>query len=76
MYIWIIACMYNSLIPFDYIAKEQISDSRSAKRYSQDSSPYPVPMSPKLLRTEAHPSEGNWILIIFTYIKNKQPFSF
>uniref|UniRef100_A0A8C6Y749 Scm polycomb group protein like 2 n=1 Tax=Naja naja TaxID=35670 RepID=A0A8C6Y749_NAJNA len=39
-------------------AKEQILDSRSAKRYSQDSPPYPVPLSPKLLRTEAHPSEG------------------
>ncbi|KAG8137316.1 hypothetical protein E2320_004562 [Naja naja] len=39
-------------------AKEQILDSRSAKRYSQDSPPYPVPLSPKLLRTEAHPSEA------------------
>ncbi|XP_070606858.1 sex comb on midleg-like protein 2 isoform X2 [Erythrolamprus reginae] len=39
-------------------AKEQISDSRNAKWYSQDSPPYPVPMSPKLLRPEAHSSEA------------------
>ncbi|XP_044297767.1 sex comb on midleg-like protein 2 isoform X2 [Varanus komodoensis] len=38
-------------------AKEEISDNRSAKRYSQDSPPYTVPLSPKLPRTEAHPSE-------------------
>ncbi|KAM6446918.1 sex comb on midleg-like protein 2 isoform 3-T6 [Liasis olivaceus] len=39
-------------------AKEEISDSRSTKRYSQDAPPYAVPLSPKLLRTEAHPSEA------------------
>ncbi|KAF7251014.1 Sex comb on midleg-like protein 2 [Varanus komodoensis] len=39
-------------------AKEEISDNRSAKRYSQDSPPYTVPLSPKLPRTEAHPSEA------------------
>ncbi|XP_061483215.1 sex comb on midleg-like protein 2 [Rhineura floridana] len=39
-------------------AKDEISDSRSTKRYSQDSPPYTAPLSPKLPRTEAHPSEA------------------
>ncbi|XP_070799885.1 sex comb on midleg-like protein 2 [Pituophis catenifer annectens] len=64
-----IDCAYQSKIVFGFLraghhageiitAKEQISDSRSAKQYSQDSPPYPVPMSSKLLRTETHPSEA------------------
>lgn len=45
---------------FLFAAKEEIlSDNRSTKRYAQDSPPYPAPLSPKLPRTEAHPSEGN-----------------
>lgn len=32
--------------------------SRGAKRPSRDSPPYAAPMSPKLLRSEAHPSEA------------------
>ncbi|XP_054829666.1 sex comb on midleg-like protein 2 isoform X2 [Eublepharis macularius] len=40
-------------------AKEEISDRRSTtKRYSQDSPPYTAPLSPKLPRTEVHPSEA------------------
>ncbi|KAJ7319574.1 hypothetical protein JRQ81_019085 [Phrynocephalus forsythii] len=39
-------------------AKEEISDNRSTKRYPQDSPPYTAPLSPKLPRTEAHPSEA------------------
>uniref|UniRef100_A0A670IFG9 Scm polycomb group protein like 2 n=1 Tax=Podarcis muralis TaxID=64176 RepID=A0A670IFG9_PODMU len=39
-------------------AKEEISDNRSTKRYSQDSPSYTAPLSPKLPRTEAHPSEA------------------
>nr|XP_056718039.1 sex comb on midleg-like protein 2 isoform X2 [Euleptes europaea] len=39
-------------------AKEDLSDNRSTtKRYSQDSPPYTAPLSPKLARTEVHPSE-------------------
>ncbi|XP_053162625.1 sex comb on midleg-like protein 2 isoform X2 [Hemicordylus capensis] len=38
-------------------AKEEILDNRNTKRYSQDSPPYTAPLSPKLPRTEAHPSE-------------------
>ncbi|XP_020644818.3 sex comb on midleg-like protein 2 isoform X2 [Pogona vitticeps] len=38
-------------------AKEEISENRSTKRYPQDSPPYTAPLSPKLPRTEAHPSE-------------------
>ncbi|XP_077199250.1 sex comb on midleg-like protein 2 isoform X5 [Paroedura picta] len=49
--------------PTDYdrnkSAKEEISDSRNiTKRYSQDSPPYPAPLSPKRPRTEVHPSEA------------------
>uniref|UniRef100_A0A8C0H1B2 Scm polycomb group protein like 2 n=1 Tax=Chelonoidis abingdonii TaxID=106734 RepID=A0A8C0H1B2_CHEAB len=40
-------------------AKEEISENRSTKRYSQDSPPYTAPLSPKLPRSDAHPSEGN-----------------
>nr|XP_034971288.1 sex comb on midleg-like protein 2 [Zootoca vivipara]XP_034971290.1 sex comb on midleg-like protein 2 [Zootoca vivipara] len=39
-------------------AKEEISDNRSTKRYSQDLPSYTAPLSPKLPRTEAHPSEA------------------
>ncbi|XP_020644817.3 sex comb on midleg-like protein 2 isoform X1 [Pogona vitticeps] len=39
-------------------AKEEISENRSTKRYPQDSPPYTAPLSPKLPRTEAHPSEA------------------
>ncbi|XP_034611804.1 sex comb on midleg-like protein 2 isoform X1 [Trachemys scripta elegans] len=39
-------------------AKEEISENRSTKRYSQDSPPYTVPLSPKLPRPDAHPSEA------------------
>ncbi|NWH44775.1 SCML2 protein, partial [Fregata magnificens] len=39
-------------------AKEEISENRSAKRYSQDSPPYTAPLSPKLPRNDAHPSEA------------------
>ncbi|XP_072708784.1 sex comb on midleg-like protein 2 isoform X2 [Ciconia boyciana] len=38
-------------------AKEEIPENRSAKRYSQDSPPYTAPLSPKLPRNDAHPSE-------------------
>uniref|UniRef100_A0A8C4KLF7 Scm polycomb group protein like 2 n=1 Tax=Dromaius novaehollandiae TaxID=8790 RepID=A0A8C4KLF7_DRONO len=43
-------------------AKEEISENRSAKRYSQDSPPYTASLSPKLPRNDAHPSEGNYIV--------------
>nr|XP_033806486.1 sex comb on midleg-like protein 2 isoform X1 [Geotrypetes seraphini]XP_033806487.1 sex comb on midleg-like protein 2 isoform X1 [Geotrypetes seraphini]XP_033806488.1 sex comb on midleg-like protein 2 isoform X1 [Geotrypetes seraphini] len=39
-------------------AKEEIPENRNAKRFSQDSPPYSAPLSPKLARTEAHPSEA------------------
>ncbi|XP_075770003.1 sex comb on midleg-like protein 2 isoform X1 [Pelodiscus sinensis] len=39
-------------------AKEETPENRSTKRYSQDSPPYTVSLSPKLPRTEAHPSEA------------------
>ncbi|XP_064008144.1 sex comb on midleg-like protein 2 isoform X2 [Pogoniulus pusillus] len=39
-------------------AKEESPENRSAKRYSQDSPPYPAPPSPKLPRNDAHPSEA------------------
>ncbi|XP_029459190.1 sex comb on midleg-like protein 2 isoform X3 [Rhinatrema bivittatum] len=39
-------------------AKEEISENRNTKRFSQDSPPYSAPLSPKLSRTEAHPSEA------------------
>nr|XP_005281611.1 sex comb on midleg-like protein 2 isoform X1 [Chrysemys picta bellii]XP_023962674.1 sex comb on midleg-like protein 2 isoform X1 [Chrysemys picta bellii]XP_042700563.1 sex comb on midleg-like protein 2 isoform X1 [Chrysemys picta bellii] len=39
-------------------AKEEISENRSTKRYSQDSPPYTAPLSPKLPRPDAHPSEA------------------
>ncbi|NXR08681.1 SCML2 protein, partial [Semnornis frantzii] len=39
-------------------AKEEIPENRNAKRYSQDSPPYPAPPSPKLPRNDAHPSEA------------------
>ncbi|XP_021265179.1 sex comb on midleg-like protein 2 isoform X2 [Numida meleagris] len=38
-------------------AKEEIPENRTAKRYSQDSPPYTAPLSPKLPRSDAHPSE-------------------
>lgn len=42
--------------------KEEMSEApslnRGTKRISRDSPPYAAPLSPKLLRTEAHPSEG------------------
>ncbi|XP_027493878.1 sex comb on midleg-like protein 2 isoform X4 [Corapipo altera] len=38
-------------------AKEEIPENRNAKRYSQDSPPYTAPLSPKLPRKDAHPSE-------------------
>ncbi|XP_053791345.1 sex comb on midleg-like protein 2 isoform X3 [Vidua chalybeata] len=38
-------------------AKEEIPENRSAKRYPQDSPPYTAPLSPKLPRNDAHPSE-------------------
>ncbi|XP_059576876.1 sex comb on midleg-like protein 2 isoform X5 [Alligator mississippiensis] len=39
-------------------AKEEISENRITKRFSQDSPPYSAPLSPKLPRTEVHPSEA------------------
>ncbi|XP_074849922.1 sex comb on midleg-like protein 2 isoform X3 [Carettochelys insculpta] len=39
-------------------AKEEISENRSTKRYPQDSPPYTAPLSPKLPRSEVHPSEA------------------
>ncbi|KAH0624719.1 hypothetical protein JD844_032455 [Phrynosoma platyrhinos] len=39
-------------------AKEEMSDNRSSKRYPQDSPPYTAPLSPKLPRAEAQPSEA------------------
>ncbi|XP_027544837.1 sex comb on midleg-like protein 2 isoform X4 [Neopelma chrysocephalum] len=38
-------------------AKEEVPENRNAKRYSQDSPPYTAPLSPKLPRKDAHPSE-------------------
>uniref|UniRef100_A0AAY4CC02 SAM domain-containing protein n=1 Tax=Denticeps clupeoides TaxID=299321 RepID=A0AAY4CC02_9TELE len=41
--------------------KEELSEAslnRVGKRISRDSPPYTAPLSPKLLRTEAHPSEA------------------
>lgn len=43
-------------------AKEEIPENRSAKRYSQDSPSYTAPLSPKLPRNDAHPSEGNYVM--------------
>ncbi|XP_068000824.1 sex comb on midleg-like protein 2 isoform X2 [Melanerpes formicivorus] len=39
-------------------AKEESPENRRAKRCSQDSPPYPAPLSPKLPRNDAHPSEA------------------
>ncbi|XP_043360387.1 sex comb on midleg-like protein 2 isoform X2 [Dermochelys coriacea] len=39
-------------------AKEEISENRSTKRYSQDSPPYTAPLSPKLPRPDTRPSEA------------------
>ncbi|NWU96463.1 SCML2 protein, partial [Upupa epops] len=39
-------------------AKEELPANRSAKRHCQDSPPYTAPLSPKLPRTDAHPSEA------------------
>ncbi|XP_029106234.1 sex comb on midleg-like protein 2 isoform X2 [Scleropages formosus] len=39
-------------------ALEALSINRGAKHFPRDSSPYPTPLSPKLLRKEAHPSEA------------------
>lgn len=44
-------------------AKEEIPECRSAKRYSQDSPPYTAPLSPKLPRNDAHPSEAETLPI-------------
>ncbi|XP_072708822.1 sex comb on midleg-like protein 2 isoform X6 [Ciconia boyciana] len=44
-------------------AKEEIPENRSAKRYSQDSPPYTAPLSPKLPRNDAHPSEAETLPI-------------
>ncbi|NXS95351.1 SCML2 protein, partial [Jacana jacana] len=44
-------------------AKEEIPEHRSAKRYSQDSPPYTAPLSPKLPRNDAHPSEAETLPI-------------
>uniref|UniRef100_A0A8D0HGF2 Scm polycomb group protein like 2 n=1 Tax=Sphenodon punctatus TaxID=8508 RepID=A0A8D0HGF2_SPHPU len=50
----------HSPMEYDRIkpAKEEISENRCTKRYLQDSPPYTAPLSPKLLRSEAHPSEA------------------
>ena len=48
------------MVTFLFTAKEEIPENRSAKRYSQDSPPYTAPLSPKLPRNDAHPSEGNY----------------
>lgn len=50
------------MVTFLFTAKEEIPECRSAKRYSQDSPPYTAPLSPKLPRNDAHPSEGNYIV--------------
>ncbi|KFO55760.1 Sex comb on midleg-like 2, partial [Corvus brachyrhynchos] len=44
-------------------AKEEIPENRSAKRYSQDSPSYTAPLSPKLPRNDAHPSEAETLPI-------------
>ncbi|XP_074461680.1 sex comb on midleg-like protein 2 isoform X4 [Larus michahellis] len=44
-------------------AKEEIPENRSTKRYSQDSPPYTAPLSPKLPRNDAHPSEAETLPI-------------
>lgn len=50
------------MVTFLFTAKEEIPENRSGKRYSQDSPPYAAPLSPKLPRNDAHPSEGNYIM--------------
>lgn len=47
---------------FLFTAKEEIPENRSAKRYPQESPPYTAPLSPKLPRNDAHPSEGNYVM--------------
>ncbi|XP_069060624.1 sex comb on midleg-like protein 2 isoform X2 [Pleurodeles waltl] len=39
-------------------AKEEILENRNTKRHSQDSPTYTAPLSPKLPRTDPHPSEA------------------
>uniref|UniRef100_A0A803SRW2 Scm polycomb group protein like 2 n=1 Tax=Anolis carolinensis TaxID=28377 RepID=A0A803SRW2_ANOCA len=62
-------CAYQSKNVFGFLksghhagemitAKEEMSDNRNSKRYPQDSPPYTAPLSPKLPRTEAQPSEA------------------
>ncbi|KAJ7408313.1 Sex comb on midleg-like protein 2 [Willisornis vidua] len=60
-------CMGCAHSPTEYDrnkpAKEEIPENRSAKRYSQDSPPYTAPLSPKLPRNDAHPSEAETLPI-------------
>lgn len=49
---------------FLFTAKEEIHENGSVKRYSQDSPPYTAPLSPKLPRSDAHPSEGDYIVLV------------
>ncbi|XP_042724250.1 sex comb on midleg-like protein 2 isoform X1 [Lagopus leucura] len=44
-------------------AKEEIHENGSVKRYSRDSPPYTAPLSPKLPRSDAHPSEAETLRI-------------
>lgn len=52
------------MVTFLFTAKEEIPENGSAKRYSQDSPPYTAPLSPKLPRGDAHPSEGDYIVLV------------
>uniref|UniRef100_A0A8B9Z3G5 Scm polycomb group protein like 2 n=1 Tax=Buteo japonicus TaxID=224669 RepID=A0A8B9Z3G5_9AVES len=56
-------------------AKEEIPENRSAKRYSQDSPPYSAPLSPKLPRNDAHPSEAETLTIEENSISKEHRFS-
>uniref|UniRef100_A0A8B9M888 Scm polycomb group protein like 2 n=1 Tax=Accipiter nisus TaxID=211598 RepID=A0A8B9M888_9AVES len=56
-------------------AKEEIPENRSAKRYSQDSPPYSAPLSPKLPRNDAHPSEAETLPIEENSISKEHRFS-
>lgn len=51
------------------VVKEEMSEApalnRGVKRISRDSPPYSAPLSPKILHTDTHPSEGTaWCLCV------------
>ncbi|XP_074048435.1 sex comb on midleg-like protein 2 isoform X3 [Macrotis lagotis] len=56
-------------------AKEEISENRSTKRYSQDSPPYAAPLSPKIPRTEVHASEAELLPVEENGLPKEHRFS-